>query len=97
MNFRVRPEAEMDYVESVSFYLAEETPQSAERFTNELDNAYLEIQEAPFRQRVVQYGMREKRIKGFPFAVIYSIEEEEIVVVAVYHDDRKRSRLKERL
>jgi plasmid stabilization system protein ParE len=97
MTFRVRPEAEIDYVESVSYYLTEETPQSAERFTNELDNAYLEIQEAPFRQRVVHYGLREKRVKGFPFAVIYSIEEEEIVVVAIYHDDRKRSRLRERL
>jgi toxin ParE1/3/4 len=97
MTFRVRPEAEIDYVESVSFYRAEESPQSAERFTNGLDTAYREIQEAPFRQRTVHYGLREKRVKGFPFAVIYSIEEEEIVVVAIYHDDRKRSRLKERI
>ncbi len=97
MTFHVRPEAEIDYVESVSYYLAEESPQSAERFTNALDHAYREIQEAPFRQRIVQYGLREKRVKGFPFAVIYSIEKDEILVVAIYHDDRKRSRLGERL
>ncbi len=97
MTFRTRSEAEIDYVETVEFYLEEESPHAAERFTQALEEAYREIRLAPHQQRIVQFGLREKRVKGFPFAVLYSIEHDEIIVVAIYHDRRKRKTLKQRM
>jgi hypothetical protein len=38
---------------------------------------------------MAEAGIRSKRLEAFPFSVLYSIEEEEIVVVAVAHDKRK--------
>ncbi len=90
-------EAEVDYLESVLFYLTEESPQSADRFTNELEKSYDDICDAPYRNREVEVGLREKRVKGFPFTVLYTIESEDIYVHAIYHDDRKRSKLSDRM
>ncbi len=97
MTLHLSSEAEVDYLESVLFYVTEESPQSAERFTNALEKAYDEVREAPYRNRDVELGLKEKRVKGFPFAVLYTIEANEVYVHAIYHDDRKRSRLSERM
>jgi toxin ParE1/3/4 len=97
MTIRLSSEADFDYAETVLFYLTEESPQSADRFTKELENTYQAMIEAPYRNRGIEFGLREKRVRGFPFSVIYSIEAEEIYVHAIYHDDRKRSALRHRL
>jgi len=97
MTFTVRSQAHLDIAEAVEYYIAEQTPQSADRFADAVDIAYDEIVDAPYRNRVVQYGLREKKLKGFPFAVLYSVEESEIVIVAIYHDRRKRAKLRNRI
>jgi plasmid stabilization system protein ParE len=97
MTIRLSSEAEIDYAESLLYYLTEQTPQSAERFTKRIEEAYSEIQEAPLRNRLTVFGLREKRVKGFPFSVLYLIEDDEIFVEAIYHDDRKRSKLGRRM
>jgi plasmid stabilization system protein ParE len=97
MTFRVSSEAERDYEESLLYYLTEETPQSAERFEKQVEIAYRDLQEAPYRNRIAAFGLREKRVKGFPFSVLYLVDGDEIFVEAIYHDDRKRSKLKRRM
>jgi toxin ParE1/3/4 len=97
MTLHLSSEADVDYLESLLFYLTEESPQSADRFTNELEKSYDDICEAPYRNREVEVGLREKRVKGFPFSVLYTIEADEIFVHAIYHDYRKRSKLRERM
>jgi plasmid stabilization system protein ParE len=96
MTLHVSSEADIDYVETVLFYMTEESAALAERFTTELEKAYASIWEAPHRNRMTEFELREKRVKGFPFSVLYSIEGEELYVHAIYHDDRKRSKLKDR-
>jgi plasmid stabilization system protein ParE len=97
MTFIVRSQADRDVAEAIEYYLDQETPQSAERFANAVDVAYDDIIDAPTRPRVVEYGFREKKLKKFPYSVLYSIEESEIVVVAVYHDERDRAKLRDRI
>ena len=97
MTLRVRSEADIDYAESALYYITEETPESAERFTNEVERTYGLIRKSPKLGRIVEYGLRERRVKGIPFAVLNGIEETEIVVVAIYHDRRERVTLRERL
>jgi plasmid stabilization system protein ParE len=60
MTLRLRPDADIDYAESLLYYLTEETPQSAVRFTDELEVAYHGIRQAPYQARVVEYGFRER-------------------------------------
>jgi plasmid stabilization system protein ParE len=64
MTVRLSSEAEVDYIESMLFYLTEESLQSAERFTNELEKSYKEIYEAPYRNRAIEFGLKEKCVKG---------------------------------
>ena len=97
MTLTVRSQADRDIAEALQYYIREETPQSAERFANAVDLAYDEIIDAPTRPRIVEYGFREKKLKKFPYSVLYSIEESEIVVVAVYHDERNRAYLRDRI
>jgi plasmid stabilization system protein ParE len=70
MTFTIRSQAHRDIAEAVEYYLGEQTPQSADRFANAVDVAYDEITDAPYRCRVVQYGLREKKLKRFPYAVL---------------------------
>jgi plasmid stabilization system protein ParE len=97
MTLHVSSEADIDYIEAVSYYVSEESARLADRFTTELEKAYASILEAPHRNRMTVFGLREKRVKGFPFSVLYSVEGEELYVHAIYHDDRKRSKLTKRL
>jgi toxin ParE1/3/4 len=97
MTLHLTSEAEVDYLESVLFYLTEESPQSADRFTNELEKSYEEIRGDPDRNRTIEFGLKEKRVRGFPFSVLYTIEGDKIYVHAIYHDDRKRSKLRDRM
>src|SRR5665213_1043478 len=97
MTIRLSSEADLDYSESLLYYLTEGSPHAAVRFSEELDIAYRDIMEAPNRNRISVFGLREKHLAKFPFSVLYSVEGEEVFVHAIYHDDRTRSKLRKRL
>ncbi len=48
MTLHACSEAEMDYVGAVSYYIEEETPRTAERFSNAVADSYRDIKAAPF-------------------------------------------------
>lgn len=97
MKLRLSSEADVDYAESLLYYLTEGSSPLADRFSNQLEDAYRSIREAPFRNRMTSLGLREKHLTDFPFSVLYTIEGDEIFVQAIYHDDRKRSKVKRRM
>lgn len=97
MTFTIRSQADRDIAEAIHYYLDQQTPSSAERFADAVDVVYDEIIDAPYRWRIAEYGLREKKVKGFPFSVFYSVEESEIVIIAIYHDKRKRASLSDRM
>ena len=63
-------------------------PGLGSEFTAEISAALDYIGQYPFASPSVGGDFRRKRVKRFPFDVIYAVEEEKIVVVAVMHHRR---------
>ena len=89
MVLTIRSQAELDIAETLEYYLDEETPVSADRFVQAVEGAYPEILAAPFRYPADRDGIRQKPIIGFPCSVLYSILDDEIVVLSIRHHKRK--------
>lgn len=90
MTFHASSEAEKDYVDVVSYYLEEDTPHTAERFSNALANSYREIKETPLLFAADKDGIRRKPIKGFPeHSVTYRVTGDAIEIIAIRHHKRK--------
>ena len=89
MTVTIRSQANKEYAEIIAYYLAEETPQSAERFQNEAKKALNEIQLTPALHRVIEGNVRMKPLKAFPCSVVYSIERTEVIVLAFARMKRK--------
>ena len=85
----IRSQAEQDITQALDFYLDEDSPSSALRFGDALEEAYNGIRESPFRYPADRDGVRQKPIAGFPFSVLYSIKSDEIVVFSIRHHKRK--------
>ncbi|HEY3874115.1 MAG TPA: type II toxin-antitoxin system RelE/ParE family toxin [Candidatus Kapabacteria bacterium] len=97
MTFRIQSEADLEFSESAWWYLNEEqSPQAAERFADEVEEVYREIQNAPYRFPIRKKGLRASPLKKFPFSIMYFIESDEIVIASVYHHKRSRSSLSRR-
>jgi hypothetical protein len=96
---RVRNTSAVDkeIVEAVAYYLNEHSPQSAERFDELLKSAIEEIGESPFLCPILDDNVRVKFLQPFPFSMLYSVEETEIVIVALAHQKRKAGYWKKRL
>lgn len=97
MTFAIRSQADRDIAETLQFYLDEETPSSAARFADAVDTTYDEIVEAPRRYPADRDGIRQKRIKGFPCSVLYSVQDEEIIILSIRHYKRKPGFWRKRL
>lgn len=86
--FKLLPDAVEDLDNALSWYEKQGGVQLQKRFFN----AYLKT-----RKRIVKFPefstpffeiYRKSRLKKFPFKVIYRVEKEEIIIVAVAHDRR---------
>ena len=98
MNVRLLAPAAAELNEAVAWYAAQ-APGLGRRFVNELGKARKRIAERPHAWRPLGDGVRCFRLSRFPYGLIYSVEPDGIVVIAVAHLHRKpdywRSRLDE--
>jgi plasmid stabilization system protein ParE len=99
MTLRPRSEAERDFAEAIEYYIAEETPQSARRFKEEVDRVRHLIAEDPYRYPPDNDNVRAWPLdRRFPFRILYTIDsEEEIGIIAIYHNRRNTKYVKRRL
>jgi plasmid stabilization system protein ParE len=97
MTIRIRSHAELEYSEALAYYIDEHTPQSAERFEREIDLALEAILQNPQLYSLIDFNVRAKSLKHFPYSILYSIEGEEIVVLAIAHQKRKPGYWRDRL
>jgi len=58
-------------------------------FTRKVDEAILDICETPQRWPVLKQDIRRRLISRFPYCLLYRVEDNEIVVVAVMHLSRR--------
>jgi plasmid stabilization system protein ParE len=92
------PEAEEEFREAVCYY-EREAPGVGLRFIVEVRRGVAFITENPFAAVGFGSGIRRKVLKHFPYSLIYAVEAELIVIVAVAHQKRRprywRGRVKE--
>ena len=57
-------------------------------FLDDIQHAIDTVRERPHLGVAVAYGFRRTLVRRFPFSLVYAVEGEEIVVVAVAHQRR---------
>jgi plasmid stabilization system protein ParE len=82
------PDARAEFLEAVQYY---EDSQGGlgRRFRVAVESAVKSIVENPFRYRVLHPPFRRYLLPNFPYAIIYCIEPENILIIAVAHTKRK--------
>jgi len=96
MRYEFHPEALEEYDEAALWY-AEREPGLALRFIGAVEDAIARILEAPTRWRVIEEDVRRCLTRVFPYGVLYTIEPDFILIVAVMHCSREPGYWKQRL
>ena len=96
MTYDFHPEARSEYREAASFYEQHRQGLGA-AFTREVEATIDQILEAPQRCRVVEQDVRRCLTHKFPYGVLYTIEHDSILIVAVMHLRRRPNYWLERL
>jgi len=87
-NLKVRSCAEKDISDAV-FWYEEQMKGLGTRFLFSVDTAIQSIQRNPNTYPKVYKEFRRILIQRFPFGIYYFIENNTIIVIAVYHEKRK--------
>jgi toxin ParE1/3/4 len=95
MKYVFHPEALTEYSEAVQYYKKQKT-ELAQAFINAIEDAVYRIRESPTRWAVVDEDIRRCLVKKFPYGILYTIEEDFILILAVMHCSRKPGYWKER-
>lgn len=88
MIYDFHPEARVEYREAAIFYDTRRSGLGA-AFTLEVEAAIDRVLEAPERWRVIEQDVRRCLTHTFPYGILYTIEAESILIVAVMHLRRR--------
>ena len=92
----VRPEAEDDIIEAFSWYEDKRTGLGYD-FLLQVDAGINFIYRNPEIHSIEYKGTRKHLIKRFPYKIIYLVEEEKIIILAVLHGKRRPDLIKKRI
>lgn len=84
MTFSFHPEAEEEFLEAINYYEDRERGLGYD-FSIEVFATIQNIVIYPTAWPVIEEGVRRCLVHRFPYGVIYNIEQEEILVLAVMH------------
>lgn len=96
MTYSFHPEAHVEFKEATLHY-SEKSRLLGLAFYSEVEHAIEKIVENPLLYRVIDEDVRRCLTKRFPYAILYSIEEHYILILAVMHCSREPSYWKHRL
>lgn len=96
MRHAFHPEA-LAECEAAARYYAGQDPAVAERFVAAVDDAIGRILESPTRWRVIDEDVRRCLTHVFPYGILYTIEADAVLIVAVMHCSREPGRWKRRI
>ncbi|MDP2387505.1 MAG: type II toxin-antitoxin system RelE/ParE family toxin [Bacteroidota bacterium] len=94
-NYSFHPEAEQELIESVNYYNDCE-PGLGHDFSIEVYAAICRVIAQPKAWQILRHGVRRSLVSRFPYGVLYYIEKNEIVILAVMHLSRKPNYWKKR-
>jgi plasmid stabilization system protein ParE len=92
----ILPFAEQDIKDSVSHY-KDQGHGLEKHFLKVIDQAFRIISENPSYFPYVKKRIRKFVIKGFPFCIFYIVQEEDIYILAVFHNKRNPKNWKSRI
>jgi plasmid stabilization system protein ParE len=90
------PEAAAEFEEAVRFYQRRGTG-LGKRFSTEVRVTIKKILQTPERWRILDQDVRRCLTRIFPYSVLYTIETDFILIVAVMHGRREPGYWKQRL
>jgi toxin ParE1/3/4 len=96
MNYEFHPEALVEFEEAARYYESRQG-ELGTRFIEVIEEAFREICAAPARWRIFEEDVRRYLVHVFPFAVLYSVERDYVLIIAVMHCSREPSYWKHRI
>lgn len=97
MRLEFHPQARIEYLDAISFYEARQETLGV-RFVLEIESAIRCIVDSPDRWPAIEGDVRRCLSHIFPYGILYSIEPDHVLVLAVMHHSRKpgywRNRIK---
>lgn len=91
------PEALEEYEAAARYYAAQQ-PDLGLRFIAAVENAIARVCEAPERWRVFNGGeVRRHLTRVFPYGILYTVEADHVLIVAVAHCSREPGYWRQRL
>jgi plasmid stabilization system protein ParE len=88
MKYGFHPEALAEY-EGAALHYATRDPRVAARFIEAVEDAVRRIRATPTRWRIVEQDIRRCLLRVFPYAILYTIERDRVLIVAVMHCSRE--------
>ena len=84
MTFSFHPEAELEFLEAINYYEDRERGLGYD-FAIEVFNTIQNIVNYPTAWPIIEQDMRRCLVNRFPYGVIYSVEHDEVFILAVMH------------
>ena len=88
MKYVFHPAVLNEYAEAVQYY-TEQRVEVAQAFVNAIEDAVYRIRETPARYTAIDEDVRRCMARRFPYGVLYTIEQDYILILAVMHCSRE--------
>jgi plasmid stabilization system protein ParE len=88
MKYVLHPEALEEYSDAVQYY-AEQRTEIAQAFINAIEDAIFRIKESPNRYAKIDEDICRCMTRKFPYGILYTIEQDYILILAVMHCSRE--------
>ena len=95
MKYVFHPDALAEYADTVKYY-ANQSSQTAQAFINSIEDTVYRIRESSTRYPEIDEDVRRCMVRKFPHAVLYLIEQDYILIIAVMHCSREPNYWKNR-
>jgi toxin ParE1/3/4 len=96
MRYEFHPEALEEFSQAALWY-AEHEPELGRQFLGSLEEAIERVVEAPLRWRVIDEDVRRCLTRVFPYEILYTIESDFVLILAVMHCSREPGYWKQRV
>ena len=96
MRFEFHPEALQEYLQAATWYSKREAG-LALGFVESVEDAIQRILDAPKRWRIIDQDIRRCLTRVFSYAILYTIEVDYVLIVAVMHCSREPGYWKRRV
>ncbi len=88
MKYVFHPEALTEYADAVQYYVAQRV-EVAQAFIDAIEDAVYRIRESPTRYMVIDEDVRRCMTRRFPYGILYTVEQDYILILAVVHCSRE--------